>query len=103
MYISAASGLPGVYDHPNAPIEYFNTATAMGFEAISLINTRAFQVRLDTLGIPATYSFPANGTHSWSYWSAELWQARGQILNTLGRLVTALVPVGATYYGRTRR
>ncbi|MDH6285083.1 alpha/beta hydrolase [Prescottella agglutinans] len=84
MYISAASGLPGVYDHPNAPIEYFNTATAMGLEAISLINTRAFQVRLGTLGIPATYSFPANGTHSWAYWSAELWQARGQILNTLG-------------------
>ncbi|MGF7120559.1 alpha/beta hydrolase [Rhodococcus sp. BE178] len=84
LYISAASGLPGVYDHPDTPISYFNTATAMGLEAISLINTRAFQVRLNTLGIPATYNFPVNGTHAWSYWSAELWQARGQILNTLG-------------------
>jgi diacylglycerol O-acyltransferase/trehalose O-mycolyltransferase len=84
LYISAASGLPGVYDHPDTPISYFNTATAMGLEAVSLINSRAFQVRLNTLGIPANYSFPAHGTHSWAYWSAELWQARGQILDTLG-------------------
>lgn len=84
LYVSAASGLPGVYDHPNTPIGYFNTATAMGLEALSLVNTRAFQVRLNTLGIPATYSFPATGTHAWSYWSAELWQARGQILDAVG-------------------
>lgn len=83
MYISAASGLPGQYDHPVAPIEYFNTSTAMGLEAIALLNTRAFQVRLDSIGIPARYSFAANGTHKWDYWSAELWQARGQILDTM--------------------
>ncbi|MCL2533667.1 MAG: esterase family protein [Nocardiaceae bacterium] len=83
MYISAASGLPGQYDHPKKGIDYYNTANAMGLEALSLINTRAFQVRLATLKIPATYSFPANGTHSWAYWSAELFKARGQILDTL--------------------
>ncbi|WP_430335126.1 alpha/beta hydrolase [Rhodococcus sp. ACT016] len=83
MYISAASGLPGQYDHPQKAIDYYNTANAMGLEALSLINTRAFQVRLASLKIPATYSFPANGTHSWAYWSAELWKARGQILDTL--------------------
>ncbi|MGB3371956.1 MAG: esterase family protein, partial [Rhodococcus sp. (in: high G+C Gram-positive bacteria)] len=46
-------------------------------------NSRAFQVRLATLGIPATFSFPSNGTHSWAYWSAELFKARGQILEAL--------------------
>lgn len=83
MYISAASGLPGQYDNPKKAIDYFNTGNAMGLEALSLINTRAFQMRLATLKIPATYSFPANGTHSWAYWSAELFKARGQILDTL--------------------
>ena len=83
MYISAASGLPGEHDRPVAPIDYYNTANGMGLEALALSNTRAFQVRLATLGIPANFSFPPNGTHSWPYWEAELWKARGQILDTL--------------------
>ncbi|GAA4484238.1 alpha/beta hydrolase family protein [Rhodococcus olei] len=83
MYISAASGLPGEYDHPRAPIDYYNTGNAMGLEALSLVNTRAFQVRMASLGIPATFDFPSNGTHSWPYWSAELFKARNQILDTL--------------------
>ncbi|MFE5706153.1 esterase family protein [Rhodococcus sp. ACS1] len=84
MFISAASGLPGEFDHPRAPIDYYNTANGMGLEALALANTRAFQVRLASLGVPATFDFPANGTHSWPYWGAELWKARGQILDTLG-------------------
>lgn len=83
LYISASSGLPGQYDHPSAAVDYFNTATGMGLEALALVNTRVFQLRLNSLGIDATYSFPAAGIHSWPYWSAELWQARGQILNTM--------------------
>ncbi|NMM83830.1 mycolyltransferase [Rhodococcus sp. SRB_17] len=83
MYISASSGLPGQYDQPKGVIGYYNTANAMGLEAIALANTRAFQVRMNTLGIPATYNFPSNGTHMWAYWSAELFNARNQILDTM--------------------
>ncbi|WP_424807247.1 alpha/beta hydrolase [Rhodococcus sp. 27YEA15] len=83
MYISAASGLPGEFDRPRTPIDYVNTGSAIGLEGLALLNTRAFQVRLSSLGIPATYSFPSNGTHSWPYWSSELFKARGQILDTL--------------------
>ncbi|MGW0040964.1 alpha/beta hydrolase [Rhodococcus sp. NPDC003348] len=83
LYISSASGLPGEYDNPRKPIDYYNTANGMGLEALALVNTRAFQARMATLGIPATYSFPSNGTHSWPYWSAELFNARTQILDTL--------------------
>ncbi len=75
--------LPGKYDNPKKAIDYYNAANAMGLEALSLVNTRAFQLKLASLKIPATYSFPANGTHAWGYWSEELWKARGQILNTL--------------------
>ncbi|MFC4606115.1 alpha/beta hydrolase [Rhodococcus kronopolitis] len=83
MYVSAASGLPGQYDRPSSAIDYYNTANGMALEALSLANTRAFQVRLGTLGIPATYNFPATGVHSWRYWQDELGNARGQILDAL--------------------
>jgi diacylglycerol O-acyltransferase/trehalose O-mycolyltransferase len=73
MWISAGSGLPGAYDRPDSAIGVFNTSTAMGLEAIALAQNRAFQVRLDTLGIPAHYDFPASGTHTWGYWQDQLW------------------------------
>ncbi|MGV8872790.1 MAG: alpha/beta hydrolase [Rhodococcus sp. (in: high G+C Gram-positive bacteria)] len=83
LYISAASGLPGEFDRPAAPIDFYNTANGMALEALSLANTRAFQIRMAALGIPATYSFPSNGIHAWPYWGAELWKARVQILDAL--------------------
>src|SRR5574340_932757 len=83
MYISAASGLPGAHDNPEDLTGVYNTTNAMGLEALALANTRAFQIRLATLGIPARFDFPATGTHSWGYWSDELFKARGQILDSL--------------------
>jgi diacylglycerol O-acyltransferase/trehalose O-mycolyltransferase len=56
----------------------------MGIEAISFVSTLAFQSRLKSLGIAATFDFPANGTHSWKYWEDQLWKARPQILGALG-------------------
>ncbi|GAB4582339.1 alpha/beta hydrolase [Nocardia sp. NPDC127526] len=86
MYISAASGLPGQHDAPNSAVGVFNTANAMGIEAISMVTTRLFQARLNSLGInSAIYDFPAAGTHSWKYWQDELWKARPHILAALGQ------------------
>ncbi|MFC9440803.1 alpha/beta hydrolase [Nocardia sp. NPDC057030] len=84
MYISAASGLPGQYDNPNSAVGVFNTGNAMALEALSLVNTRAFQARLASLGIPATFDFPAQGTHSWKYWEGELFKSRNGILDATG-------------------
>ncbi|PXX63078.1 diacylglycerol O-acyltransferase/trehalose O-mycolyltransferase [Nocardia tenerifensis] len=84
MYISAASGLPGQFDQPNSAVGVFNTGNAMALEALSLVNTRAFQARLASLGIPATFDFPAQGTHSWKYWEGELFKSRNGILDALG-------------------
>lgn len=82
MFISAASGLPGQYDHPASAVGYFNTANGMALEALALVNTRAFQGRLGTLGIPATFDFPAAGTHQWGYWQDELFKTRKMILDS---------------------
>ncbi|MBF6328584.1 alpha/beta hydrolase [Nocardia transvalensis] len=83
MFISSANGIPGPHDHPNSAVGVFNTANAMGIEAISFISTKSFQARLSSLGIPAQYDFPINGTHSWKYWEEELGKARPGILAAL--------------------
>ncbi|RJO77097.1 esterase family protein [Nocardia panacis] len=84
MYISAASGLPGQFDQPNSAIGVFNTGNAMALEALSLVNTRAFQARLGSLGIAAAFDFPGSGTHSWKYWEAELAKSRQMFLDATG-------------------
>ncbi|QLY29655.1 esterase family protein [Nocardia huaxiensis] len=83
MFISAGSALPGPEHRPNGVGEVFDTAVSMGIEAVTLANTRSFQVRLNSLGIGATFDFPATGIHTWRYWEAELWKARPAILSAL--------------------
>ncbi len=83
MYISSGNGLIGEFDRPVGSVGSFNTSNAMGLEALALANTRAFQLRLNSLGIPATFDFTSAGTHSWAYWSEELWKSRPQILDTM--------------------
>ncbi|MFZ2174704.1 MAG: alpha/beta hydrolase family protein [Rhodococcus sp. (in: high G+C Gram-positive bacteria)] len=73
MWISAGAGLPGPHDQPRSAIDVFNVGTGMGLEAIALAQNRAFQIRLDSLGVAAHYDFPAQGTHSWGYWQDQLW------------------------------
>ncbi|AQA24446.1 esterase family protein [Rhodococcus sp. MTM3W5.2] len=84
IYVSAASGLPGQHDNPQGVGGHVNNASAMALEALSLAQTRAFQIRLNTLGLPAQFDFPATGTHSWGYWQDELAKARPMILDALG-------------------
>ncbi|MCM6776853.1 esterase family protein [Nocardia sp. CDC159] len=83
MFISSANGLPGQHDRPNSAVGVFNTANAMGIEAISFVSTKSFQARLASLGIPAQYDYPFAGTHSWKYWEDELAKARPGILAAL--------------------
>ncbi|WP_024801277.1 alpha/beta hydrolase family protein [Nocardia sp. BMG51109] len=83
MFISCGNGLPGPADNNTSPVGLFNTGNAMALEAISMVSTRSFQSRLNSLGIPATYDFPNQGTHKWQYWQDELAKARPGILAAL--------------------
>ncbi|MBL1078293.1 esterase family protein [Nocardia sp. 2] len=70
VYIAAASGRPTASDGPN-----FGTVNGMALEALALVNTRAFQVRMATLGATnVTYSFPAFGIHAWNTWQDEAYR-----------------------------
>ncbi|MET8773596.1 alpha/beta hydrolase family protein [Nocardia sp. NPDC050713] len=67
LWVAAASGLPTATDSPS-----FNTLNGMGLESLALVNTRAFQARMATLGGGnAVYSFPAYGIHAWNNWADE--------------------------------
>lgn len=80
LWISAGSALPGPADGFNG-----NTINGMGLEALALANTRSFQVRMMTLGANnVTYSFPATGIHSWTYWEAEVYRMLPDLSANIG-------------------
>jgi diacylglycerol O-acyltransferase/trehalose O-mycolyltransferase len=83
LYISAATGRPGPHDNPKSVTDHVNSASGIALETMSLGQTRAFQIRLNSLGIPAQYSFPEVGTHSWRYWQDEIVKSRPMFLDAL--------------------
>ncbi|MGW4066992.1 alpha/beta hydrolase [Nocardia grenadensis] len=67
LWVSAASGLPTATDSPS-----ITTVNGMGLEALALVNTRAFQIRMATLGAQNVhYDFPAYGIHAWNNWADQ--------------------------------
>ncbi|MEU2257106.1 alpha/beta hydrolase family protein [Nocardia xishanensis] len=78
LYISTGTGLPGQYDTLNGeyalPGAYglANQILIGGvIEAGTNYCTHNLQTRLNELGIPATFNFRPDGTHSWGYWNDE--------------------------------
>ena len=90
MYISAASGLPGKYDHPRAPIDYYNTPTAWASRH-SPWPTPAHSRSAGHARYPGHLGFPSNGTHSWPYWSENCSRPAARS-STPERLVTVRHP-----------
>ncbi|WP_067689851.1 alpha/beta hydrolase [Nocardia jejuensis] len=79
LYISSGSGLPGQYDTLDGQYALpgvgglVNQVTIGGvIEAATNYCSHNLANKLTSLGIPATYDFPATGTHSWGYWHDEL-------------------------------
>lgn len=79
MYISSGSGLPGEYEQLNGEyalpgVEGLANQVVIGGIIEAAVNacSHNLKAKLDGLGIPATYSFPPTGTHSWGYWEDDL-------------------------------
>ncbi|QIS17069.1 esterase family protein [Nocardia terpenica] len=76
MWIAAGSGLPSPEDWalpPAAAADHIVRGTPL--EALALANTRAFQLRMDSLGARnVVYSFPAVGVHDWFNWQDEAYR-----------------------------
>ncbi|APT83894.1 alpha/beta hydrolase [Corynebacterium aquilae] len=78
LFISNGSGLAGKWDLWSSPFTTpeldVRTHIVNGglIEAVSNICTHNLEAKLNSLGIPATYDFSPNGTHSWGYWQDAL-------------------------------
>ncbi|WP_430333642.1 alpha/beta hydrolase [Rhodococcus sp. ACT016] len=79
LYVSSGSGLPGRYDHLDAPgvdgdLKDFARQVVVGgvIEAATNVCTRNLANRLSQLDIPATFDFAPTGSHSWLYWQDDL-------------------------------
>ena len=69
LWVAAASGLPGAGDVNNV----MDVIQGSPLEALALANTRAFQLRMLSLGANnATYDFPSFGVHNWHNWETEV-------------------------------
>ncbi|MRH86153.1 esterase family protein [Nocardia sp. SYP-A9097] len=76
LWIAAGSGLPMQQDL-DIPIGAAADRLVRGspLEALALANTRAFQVRMNTLGARnVVYSFPNAGLHAWTNWQDEAYR-----------------------------
>ncbi|MBL1073355.1 esterase family protein [Nocardia sp. 2] len=76
LWIAAGSGLPMQQDL-EIPFGAAADRLVRGgpLEALALANTRAFQVRMLSLGATnAVYSFPPAGLHAWTNWQDEAYR-----------------------------
>ncbi|KAA0017983.1 esterase family protein [Antrihabitans cavernicola] len=91
LFISSGNGLPGPHDTLNDPsvdgqLRQLGVQIGVGgvIEAATNECTHRLAGRLDSLGIPATFSFPP-GTHSWGYWQDALhnsWPVLGSAIGS---------------------
>ncbi|WP_225731964.1 MULTISPECIES: alpha/beta hydrolase family protein [unclassified Nocardia] len=71
LWVAAGSGIPSAGD-VSSPMDVIQGTP---LEALALANTRAFQVRMITLGADnVTYDFPAVGVHNWRNWEDEVYR-----------------------------
>ncbi|MFI6432947.1 alpha/beta hydrolase [Rhodococcus oryzae] len=69
LWVASGSGLPGPGDVSDA----LGVVQAVPLEALALANTRAFEVRMATIGAGnAHYDYPATGVHNWKNWEDQV-------------------------------
>lgn len=76
LWIAAGSGVPSQEDLGlPLPAAADHIMRGAPLEVLALANTRAFQVRMMTLGATnVVYSFPNVGVHDWFNWQAEVYR-----------------------------
>jgi S-formylglutathione hydrolase FrmB len=76
IWLFTATGAPGPLD-PAPP-----NPAAMGIEWATYNSTRSFAQRADQLGVPYHLNDYTLGTHSWPYWTRDLQQYVGPLMQT---------------------
>ncbi|MFB8007964.1 alpha/beta hydrolase [Nocardia sp. NPDC056000] len=85
LWISTGNGAPGARDAVRSPLDAYNLTNAAGLEAVALANTRAFQMRLDSLGpCNAVFDYTSEGVHNWPYWQDQVFKMLPDLSANLG-------------------
>ncbi len=71
--VAAGSGLQGRY-----PVDPIGLIQGSPLEALSLAQSRAFQVQALINNVEITSDFPSTGLHAWGYWSDMVFRALNQ-------------------------
>jgi diacylglycerol O-acyltransferase/trehalose O-mycolyltransferase len=70
LFIASGPGIPSALDPDLRP---FPMVAGMSLEFLADIQTRAFQIRLNSIGdTNVDYYFPPAGVHDWPYWAQDV-------------------------------
>jgi S-formylglutathione hydrolase FrmB len=89
VVIAAGNGAAGPHDNAQATDSDLaqlarQLVSGGGLEAGVAFYTRQLQETMARLDVPATFLFPATGTHSWLYWQDDLHLAWPSFARSLG-------------------
>ena len=86
VWIAAGSGIPSQRDLGLPPLDAADhVVRGTPLESLALANSRAFQVRMMSLGAQnAVYSFPAAGVHDWFNWEDEAYRMIPDLSQNIG-------------------
>lgn len=84
LFVSSGNGIPGPIDNHNPALVVPQTIGGSVVEMVSGVCTGAFQARLASLGIPATFHYVSQGSHSWGLFESELRESWSVIGGAIG-------------------
>ncbi|MHA6740837.1 alpha/beta hydrolase [Rhodococcus erythropolis] len=84
LFISTGNGLPGPVDGINSLAMAAGVVPGAVLEGITNMCTAALQGRFGQLGIPATFSFRPEGTHTWGLFEADMRASWPMIAGAIG-------------------
>lgn len=84
LFVSSGNGIPGPIDDHNPALVVPQTIGGSVVEMVSSVCTGAFQARLASLGIPATFHYLPQGSHSWGLFETELRESWSVVGGAIG-------------------
>lgn len=84
LFIATGNGIPGPVDGINSIPAIAGVITGSVLEGITQLCTAALQGRFAQLGIPATFSYRPEGTHTWGLFEADMRASWPMIAGAIG-------------------
>lgn len=84
LFIATGNGIPGPVDGINSLVSALGVIPGSALESITQMCTAGLQGRFNELGIPATFNFRPEGTHTWGLFEADMRASWPMIAGAIG-------------------